>query len=80
MTDETKQLDELLKDNLSRLSEHFDAVQIFCSNLSDDGEFTTSLNRGAGNFHTRRDMAREWIEYHDEINRIKARKDSDAEQ
>jgi hypothetical protein len=75
---EREALYKIVTKHVDHLSEHFDSVQIHCSKLDDGGDQTLTFNSGSGNFHSRRDMAREWVAYTDEINLCKARKDAEA--
>lgn len=66
---------KIIEEHVARLSEHFDAVQIFTSSVEQGGENTVSFTSGAGNWHARHNQAREWVDYHDEKNRERARID-----
>lgn len=45
---------------ISLLMEHFDCVQVLCSRVTPDRE-TESYYQGAGNWHGRQGMAREFL-------------------
>lgn len=63
--DARERLSKIVQDHVSQLREHFDAVQILCSNLEEGGENTSSFAYGSGNWHARQGLAKEWTIYHD---------------
>lgn len=76
---EREKLNRIVKAHVDQLGEHFDSVQIMCSNLEQGGEFTAKYASGSGNWYARVGMTREWLMYHDEQMKQKARKDSESD-
>ena len=61
---ESAYLDELVGELdavLSKLGEHFDAIQILGTYMADDGT-THRVTRGKGNWYARQGVAREFLE------------------
>jgi len=68
-------LAKIVTSHVAALSEHFENAQILCSNVEQGGGHSTSFVNGAGNWYARQHLAREWVMYHDEQVKEKARKD-----
>lgn len=73
--DAREKLELLIRDQVSRLGEFFDNVQIFANNAEQGGESTSSFTWGSGNWHARLNQARDWVTYHDEKLKATARRD-----
>ena len=73
--EESDAMQQLITDAAHKLGEHFDHVQIFASSNTDQGENTRSFTTGVGNWHARHGQASEWVDYHNEKNRERARAD-----
>ena len=69
---------KLLDEHVAKLTEHFENVQIFCSRVTDGGELTFGLQRGAGNFYAREGQVREWLTEKDEQAREEGRGDGES--
>jgi hypothetical protein len=76
---ERDRLQLLLQDTAAKLTEHFQVVQIFASNLEEGGDSTLSVNAGLGNWNARFGQVREWVVYEEEKKREEARKDMRTE-
>lgn len=63
--DARERLSQIIQGHVNQLREHFDSVQILCSNLEEGGENTSSFTYGSGNWHSRQGLAKEWILYCD---------------
>jgi len=72
-----KRLADLIKVHVAQLCEHFQNVQILCSNAEEGGDGTATFVSGSGNWCARIGHAREWIMYHDEMLKCKARGDAE---
>ncbi len=64
----------ILKSHVSRLMEHFDSVQVFCTRFDSENDQTISINRGDGNWFARSGQVREWLIKQDEQSRSEQRK------
>lgn len=69
---------KLLDVHVHALSEHFENVQIFCSRVTDSGDITFGIQRGAGNVYAREGHVREWLLEHNEQARENARPKEDS--
>lgn len=69
MTPEQKDaLLEIMKGHVSRMMEHFDTVQVFCTQVDSDNKTTTTTYRwGAGNWYARYGQVKEWTTYEEQL-------------
>jgi hypothetical protein len=79
MTEEELAAKETVVDQcLTQLGEHFEAVQIFVSVMSDDGQWTHSISKGAGNLYARAGQAQRWLHWQEEETRGECRKNQES--
>jgi hypothetical protein len=71
------ELGKLVEDTAKALGEHFESVEILACNS--DGEGSTCIKRGAGNFYARLGMAREFLQEDEARVWEEAVKDDDAD-
>ena len=43
------------------LISHYDSVQIFCTKVSEDGQNTTHVHRGKGDWYARYGLVKAWV-------------------
>lgn len=67
---------DMLDKHCDLLREHFDTVQIFCTQY-DSGQGTKAAVRGSGNWYARDSVCREWLARNDEQSRVAIRKDNE---
>lgn len=79
MTEEAKAIQELMKESASKLREHADSVQIFCTHVVEDGD-TEGLFHGSGDLYARVGIVSEWRTKMAEIVRIHARKTQSSDE
>lgn len=65
---------KMIDSHVAQLSEHFDSVQVFCTQRTGDGN-TRVFSRGGGNYYANYGAAREWIVRQDERTRVDERCD-----
>lgn len=65
---------KIVQSGVDKLSEHFENIQIFCSNVEEGGRNTFSIQLGSGNWHARMGQVREWTVEHEEKTRAISRK------
>lgn len=56
----------IIEEHAAQLMEHFDTVQIFCTQYDSVSGKTTVLNTGAGNFFARLGQVNEWKAFQEE--------------
>ena len=69
----------LVKSIASKLAEHYDTVQIFCTKHEGGQGGTIHAEWGVGNYYARRGQVLEWIEEQKESTREGVRKANDQE-
>jgi hypothetical protein len=75
---ELQEVDRLVDEALTKLGEHCDSVQIFCTITGSDGDGTTrSIERGAGNWYARYGQVVDWLVAKREETRNSTRDESD---
>ena len=77
---ERDRLWSIAQDAATRLSEHFEVMQIFASNLEQGADTTFSVEAGRGNWNARRGQVAEWLIEEDERARAKVRKQVNGEE
>lgn len=70
--------EQLVRDAIGKLSEHFDSVRIFVTVHDGPLDETNSYEDGAGNFYAQLGQIREWISIQDQYQREHAKR-KDAE-
>lgn len=68
---------KMIREHANQLGEHYENVQIFCSQR--DGEKTLELQVGIGNFNARYGQIKRWVIRTEEQERIDIRNEMDEE-
>jgi hypothetical protein len=71
--EEQSRLRGVLDAHVGRLLEHFDSIRVFASVRA--GDISITFTNGGGAWETQRGQVHEWVLYHDEQMREKARQD-----
>lgn len=74
--EDRERLNKIVQHHVSQLSEHFECVQILCSNYEQGGKNTFFTQAGSGNWFARMEHARYLLRCDDERDRCNIRKDS----
>jgi hypothetical protein len=60
MTEE--EANKIVDQHIDAMMEHFESVHVLATYITDGGDFTMGISRGAGNFYARKGMFSEWSE------------------
>lgn len=80
MDAEIDKIRSLVDDACIRLIEHVDSVQIMVTFHAENGETTSSYEKGMGNFFARLGQVSEWLAMQREYERCEARRRDNADE